>query len=93
MKEIHTWREPWKRSEPGARLSNKQKVNDARGQIERANMEAASSQDVKVVFDKFLIPRQISSFRVIMKLPLSSEEIMERMSQAFPELELKKGDV
>ncbi len=95
MKRIHEWKEPWKRMEPGSRSSTRQKVNDARNIVEKANMEEKAIQDVKVVFDKKLwgMPQQILSYKVELKIPLHSSEIMQRMAAAFPELELKKEDL
>jgi hypothetical protein len=94
MKQIHTWKEPWKRKEAGSRTT-RQKVNDAKGIMERAKTEDTASQDVKIVFDKKLwgMPQQIFSYKVELKIPLHSSEIMERMAAAFPELELKKEDL
>jgi len=95
MKRVHTWKEPWKKVEPGARLSNKEKVNEGKAIIERSIMEENSAQIVKVIFDKKLwgMPQQIMAFRVEMKLPLLSAEIMQRMAVAFPELELLKEEL
>jgi len=94
MKRVHEWKEPWKRKEAGSRVSTRQKVNEARNIMDRANTEDKAIQDVKVIFDKKLwgMPQQILSFKVELKIPLHSSEIMERMAAAFPELELKKEE-
>ena len=98
MKNVHEWKEPWKRSEPGARTVERNKKLAKRGEIsdsertanERASMEKNASQFVKVYFDKYLtgMPQQIRSFRIELKNPLHYKEIMRRIGDAFPEVPL-----
>lgn len=93
MKTVHNWRsdEPWKKHEPGSRLTATEKKRQSRSQGERSAMEHKSKQNVKIVFKNWLfgLPAQIRAFEVELSIPLSTEEIMKRMGAAFPELELK----
>ena len=57
-------------------------------------MEKRVQQQVKIIFRKHLfhIPNFVHSFEVHLKIPLGRTEIMERMSQAFPELILHQEE-
>lgn len=92
----HKWKsdEPWKKHEPGSRLTSKQKGLQNRSQNERAEMEQKSRQNVKVIFRDwgFGLPNLIKNFDVELSIPLTTEEIMKRMSAAFPELKLKQPE-
>jgi len=88
MKQIKEWKEPWKRKEPGVRLSQKEKRHQSHYEQQRSHMEAVSTQKVKIYCNKnvFLPPGLFTSFTVKVKIPLRESEFMERMRAAFPEL-------
>lgn len=94
LKKVYEWKsnEPWKKHEPGARLSQKDRALQEKSKHERLVMEKRSTQHVKVIFKDYLfgLPDLIHSFQVDLKIPLSTKEIMKRMGAAFPELELKQ---
>lgn len=93
MKQIHTWKEPWKRTEPGARLSDRQKVNDGKGVMERANMEEKARQKVKIICqDELLgVPGMFHRFEIRVKIPMRKKEIDERIKLAFPGFDFEEG--
>lgn len=84
--------EPWRRKEPGARLSKKTKLNQEKNIRERSLMEKRSVQNVKIIFTKkwtfsgFTTPKLFKGFGVKISVPMSRKEIMEKMRKAFPEL-------
>lgn len=90
MKTVHEWRsdEPWKKHEPDSRLSKKdlkQRFMKSKSQIERKEM--SERQLVKVIFYEnwiFGLPDMLDQFKVKLKIPISHQEIMERMQNAFP---------
>lgn len=92
----HKWKsdEPWKKHEPGSRLTSKQKAIHNKSENERSDMEKKSRQNVTIIFKDWLfgLPKQIRKFEVELSIPLTTEQIMKRMGDAFPELELKKPE-
>ena len=88
MQKIHKSKEPWKKKEPGARLSNKAVKDQKAIQRQRFHTERENSQRVRIYCNKniFNMPGLFTSFTVKVKIPLRESEIMERMRAAFPEL-------
>lgn len=88
METKYKWKsDPWQRKEPGSRMSQKQKFSQVRSERERAQME--NKQHVKVIFHRnwiFGLPDMLNKFQIEMKVPISHQEIMERMQKAFPNL-------
>lgn len=86
MKQVKEWKEPWKKKEPGARLSSRALKDQQICHKQREDME--KTQDVKVFCKRELFSQAglFYSFTVSMKIPLRKEEIDERMKAAFPEL-------
>lgn len=84
--------EPWKKKEPGARLSKKDKARQEHFEAERRKMERIHSQKVKIICHKALLlpPGLFKSFTVRVNIPLRKAEIDKRMADAFPELEWRK---
>lgn len=89
MKRVKKSEEPWKKKEPGGRVSQRSAVQRAHSVMERAEMEESATQKVTIVINKSLLalPGQYYSFTVKMKNPLRKDEIDEKMKAAFPELE------
>lgn len=87
MKRVHEWDEPWKKKEPGSRLSSRA-VKDQRAiEKQRHEMDLAATQHVVFVCHKeLLLPGLFKSFTVKIKNPLRYEEIKKRVMLAFPEL-------
>lgn len=94
METKHKWKgdEHWKKKEPGARLSIKQKALHNKSEHERSVMEKRSTQNVKVIFKDSLtgLPDVFHKFQIELEIPLTQKEIMQRVHAAFPELELKQ---
>ena len=86
MKRIKEYKEPWKKKEPGARLSARAQKDRMICQKQRNEME--KSQDVKIILKRpfFNESGLFYSFTVNMEIPLRKEEIDQRMKAAFPEL-------
>lgn len=80
-------KDPWKKKEPGSRLSKKAAVEGAKGIIEHAQMEENSRKFARCWFLGlgFKI-RKASSFQVLLKRELSVEEIEARVEKAFGDL-------
>lgn len=88
MKQVKDWKEPWKKKEPGARLSKRERYTKKLNEDQRAHMDAISTQKVTVTIHKNLLgtPGLFKSFTVRVKIPLNKTEIDERIRAAFPEL-------
>lgn len=86
MKRIKEYNEPWKKKEPGARLSARAQKDQQICQKQRSEMD--DSQHVKVFCNRefFRESGLFYSFSVHMKIPLRKQEIDQRMKAAFPEL-------
>lgn len=90
--QVKKWKEPWKKQEPGGRVSQREAVHRAHSTIERAQMEESITQKVTIIINKnLLLPGQYYSFTVKMKNPMRKDEIDERMRAAFPELEWEES--
>ena len=88
---VKEWKEPWKKKEAGARLSEKALRDQNVIQKQRNRMEKAASQNVRIIcHDLMLFPGLFKTFTVKVRIPLRKAEIDERMKAAFPEL--KWGD-
>lgn len=85
MKELI--KDPWKKKEPGSRLSKRAAVEGAKGIIERAQMEENCKRFARCWFLGlgFKI-KKASSFQVLLKRELSVEEIEVRVQKAFGDL-------
>ena len=91
MSKSNRFEKTWRRKEPGARLSKKQKRLLAKSDFERAAMELRSTQNVRVIFSKKLwAVHLVHSFHVSMKNPLSRDEVINKMMSAFPGLVLEQ---
>ena len=97
METKHKWKsnEPWKKHEPGARVSKKQKDTENRHKHQRSVMEKKSTQNVTVYPESnplvdWLPKGYYKQFSVKLSIMVTEEEFLERMGNAFPELELKK---
>jgi hypothetical protein len=79
--------DPWKKKEPGSRLSKRAAVEGAKGVIERAQMEENCKRFARCWFMNlgFRI-KEASSFQVLLKRKLSTEEIQARIDKAFEDL-------
>ena len=88
-KRLKDYEEPWKKKEPGARLSKKAQESEKHFDAQRKKMERIHSQKVKIICHKALLlpPGLFKSFTVKMNIPLRKDEIDKRMAAAFPELE------
>lgn len=88
VEKIHKSKEPWKKKEPGARLSNKAVKDQKAIERQSSQMERRATQRVRIYCNKniFNMPGLFTSFTVKVKIPLREPEIMERMKAAFPEL-------
>jgi len=79
----------WKKKEPGARLSKNTNKLQEKSQIERDQMEDKALMRVKVIFVQkwtlsgFVTPELFTGFKVKLPLPLSREEILEKMETGF----------
>lgn len=84
-------KDQWKKHEPGGKLSKKQQINQAKGIMERAEMELQSTQIVKIIFYKTKLWRidHYSRIGLEFQQPLRAKEIRSRMQNAFPELEIR----
>jgi hypothetical protein len=85
MKELI--KDPWKKKEPGSRLSKRAAVEGAKGIIERAQMEEGFHRFARCWFMNlgFRI-KEASSFQVLLKRKLNTEEIQARIDKAFEDL-------
>ena len=94
LKKLKEWEEPWKKKEPGARLSKKAKKTQAHFKMQRRKMERIHKQKVTIICHKALLlpPGLFKSFTVKVNIPLRQDEINKRMAAAFPELEWRKPD-
>jgi len=92
---LNRWKgdEPWKRKEPGGRLSNSAKKSQKHFKMQRQKMERKHTQDVKIILHNTLLrtPGLFNTFTVKMNIPLRKAEIDKRMAAAFPELEWRKS--
>jgi hypothetical protein len=78
----------WKKKEPFM-ASGKERAAEARSIIERAEM--LRSQNVIVRFNKYLLASEYHTiFTVIVRIPMRTSEIMERMAAAFPGLDVSE---
>lgn len=70
-------------------MSREQRILQAKGEIERREMQERATQIVKIVFHNKLwgVPNQFYGVALEFKNPLSIQEIRERIHDAFPELE------
>lgn len=82
------WDEPWRKKEPGGRLTEKRKLLQTKSQLERLQMKARATQIVKIVFHKKLwgVPGHFYGVSLEFKHPLGAQEIRRRIHMAFPEL-------
>lgn len=89
MKKLKDFEEPWKKKEPGARLSKKARESQNHFEMQRRKMERIHTQRVKIVCHKALLlpPGLYKSFTVRVNIPLRKAEIEKRMAAAFPECE------
>ncbi len=86
---MNHWEEPWKRKEPWARLTEKEKQHQLKSKEERAEMDLKSIQFVTIVFHKKLWHLdRFSAVGLEFSIAMSREEIMERLHNAFPEVEV-----
>lgn len=85
---VKKWKEPWKKKEPGGRLSKRAKRNQSEMDGQRAHMEAAARLKVKIFYNKnmFLPPGQFKSFTIRTNISFRVDEFEKRMAAAFPEL-------
>lgn len=92
MKNVKEWKEPWKKKEPGARLSKKAKESQEHFKKQRQRMERMHKQKVTIICHKALLlpPGLFKSFTVKVNIPLRKDEIDKRMAAAFPELPWRK---
>jgi len=88
VQKIHKSKEPWKKKEPGARLSKKALKDQRAIERQSSHTERVNTQRVWIYCNKniFSMPGLFTSFTVKVKIPLRESEIMERMKAAFPEL-------
>lgn len=86
VKRMHDWEEPWKKKEPGSRLSQRALKDQKAMDRQRSQME--DIQHVTIICHKELLvlPGLFKSFTVKVKQPLRKDEIDQRMRAAFPEL-------
>ena len=88
MKQIHTWKEPWKQKEN--KTQRKQTIQG----IDDAHFSKMANQNVKVIFPKLLYRQNFFySFKIQLDSPLLMEDIMDRVQKAFPELSSKREDL
>ncbi|MCJ7459209.1 MAG: hypothetical protein MUP17_09480 [candidate division Zixibacteria bacterium] len=85
------WDQPWKKKEPGRRLSDKARALQEKSEQERTAMSQKATQLVKIIFHKKLwgLPNQFRGVALQFSQPLRMEEIRERMHSAFPELSVQ----
>lgn len=88
MKKIFESEEPWKKKEPGARLSQKAVKDQRAMERQRRRTERALTQQLIIECNKDLFgtPGLYKSFTLRVKIPLRKDEIENRMKAAFPEL-------
>jgi len=81
-------REPWKKKEPGSRLSQRAAKEAAMSTIERAQMEEKARRFARCHFMSlgFKMPKKMASFMVYLKEELATEEIQARIDRAFEDL-------
>lgn len=92
MKQVKTWKEPWKKGEPGGRLSNRAMKDQKIMEKQAAEMKQAATQKIRVYCNKNLfLPGIFKSFTVNVSIPLREEEILEKMSLAFPGATILEG--
>lgn len=92
--ENHQWKgnETWKNKES---VFNEKKVRiQAQAEFERRKMEEEHQQTVKIFLNRNKLWKMdyFSSFTVVVNLPLSREEILERMQRAFPKLVISREE-
>jgi hypothetical protein len=83
--------EPWKRKEPGARDSPRQRDLAFQNQLERTAMEMNSDQLICVIFPRLLtggVPAKFHKISVRFKIPMARNQIMMMFKRAFPEYDL-----
>lgn len=86
-KDIKKWKEPWKKKEFGARMSDKAHKDQRIMNTQSNEMKKAASQHVTIIcHHQLLFPGIFRTYTVKLKIPLRKEEIDERMKAAFPEL-------
>lgn len=80
-------KEPWQKKEPGSRLSKRAAVESAKSTIERVQMEESCHRFARCWFLGlgFRI-KKASSFQVLLRSELSTEEIQARIDKAFEDL-------
>ena len=90
---VKEWEEPWKKKEPGGRLSKKALKDQRVIERQSSHMEKVNTQKVRIYCNKniFNMPGLFTSFTVKVKIPLREPEIMERMRTAFPELKWEES--
>lgn len=86
MKELI--KDPWKKKEPGSRLSERAAKEAAMSTIERAQMEEKAKRFARVHFMSlsFKMPKKMASFMVYLKEELPTEDIQARIDKAFEDL-------
>ena len=85
MKRVHEWKEPWKKGEPGSRLSKKALKDQKNFNEQRVKMDRDSEQVVKVICNRhWFLVGLFNSFTIKVKIPLTQTEFCDRMSAAFP---------
>ena len=72
MKRVKEYKEPWKKKEPGARLSKKAAKNQKAIEKQSFHAKRVNTQRVKVYCEKniFNMPGLFTSFVVKVKIPL-----------------------
>ena len=90
---VKKWKEPWKKKEPGFRLSKKARDDKLHFQNQRAQMERISKLKVKIFYNKnmFLPPGQFKSFTIRTNICFRVDEFEKRMAAAFPELKWEES--
>jgi hypothetical protein len=81
-------RVPWKwLSEEKDDKRKRRDVLAAKKEVDRRVADETNTQRVVIVCEKWLtgVPGQFKSFQVRLSIPLSQQEIDERMQKAFPE--------
>ena len=93
MNRLKSWEEPWKKKEPGARLSKKEKESQEHYDKQRRKMQRIHTKKVKIICHKALLlpPGLFKSFTVRVNVPLRRDEINKRMAAAFPEYKWRES--
>ena len=93
MKNIRESKEPWKKQEPGARLSKKAVKNLEIIEKQRRLTAKNLTQNVRVYCNKnlFLLPGLFKNFTIILTVPMREQEFLKRIAVAFPELKLEES--